>query len=119
MLHNHFYFARKPRKNSQYLIKTDFPEGNHCLQEKIFKLSPKSDLCFPEISMELKKKKKKFKMTKKFCLSCSISQEPYTISFVVLVVHKCKKTKTGPKSRVFFRGAGGMEGGGAPVFRQA
>ena len=65
MLHNHFYFARKPRKNSQYLIKTDFPEGNHCLQEKIFKLSPKSDLCFPEISMELTKRKKKVQNDKK------------------------------------------------------
>ena len=32
-----------------YLEKWDF----HCLQEKLFQLSPKSDLSFPGINMEL------------------------------------------------------------------
>ena len=32
LLHNHLYFAPKTRKTSQYLIKTDFPKGNHVLQ---------------------------------------------------------------------------------------
>ena len=27
LLHDHLCFAQKPRKTSQYLIKTDFPEG--------------------------------------------------------------------------------------------
>ena len=32
LLHDHLCFAPKPRKTSQYLIKTGFPEGNHVLQ---------------------------------------------------------------------------------------
>ena len=32
LFYNHLYFVPKPRKTSQYLIKTDFPEGNHVLQ---------------------------------------------------------------------------------------
>ena len=32
LLHNHLYFASKLRKTSQYLIKTDFSEGSHVLQ---------------------------------------------------------------------------------------
>ena len=29
---DHLSFASKARRNPQYLIKTDFPEGNHVLQ---------------------------------------------------------------------------------------
>ena len=77
-LHDHLCFAPKPRKTSQYLIKTDFLEGNHVYmyntsEQQLFRrnlgcylhnfqfqmrcygfnLSPKSDLCFPGINMEL------------------------------------------------------------------
>ena len=34
LLHDHHYFALKPRKTSQYLIKTDFPRGKHVLQNQ-------------------------------------------------------------------------------------
>ena len=32
LLHNHLYFTPKPRKTYQYLIKTDFSDSNHVLQ---------------------------------------------------------------------------------------